>query len=191
MLLPSVSCELNGLSNLSIFSLVMSHILLTSFQTWLPHQKSNSSDDLLEEVAKLDGLPHSLTFLRHLPVDISQASELAIATINELQPDIIICCGMAESRHHLSVESNARNEDKVLNTLVDLDKLLQGLVKTTLSHDAGNFVCEGLYYSVLNHLQKNEIKKHGIFVHVPVLTQNNLADILTDFTLIMHKLTAL
>jgi pyroglutamyl-peptidase len=191
MVSPSVSCELNGLPNLSIFSLVMSHILLTSFQTWLPHQKSNSSDDLLKEVAKLDSLPHSLTFLRHLPVDISQASERAIAKINELQPDIIICCGMAESRHHLSVESNARQGDRVLNTLVDLDKLLHGLVKTTLSHDAGNFVCEGLYYSVLNHLQKNEIKKHGIFVHVPVVTPNNLAEILTDFTLIMHRLTVL
>ncbi|HEY9611905.1 peptidase C15 [Allocoleopsis sp.] len=169
----------------------MSHILLTSFQTWLPHQKSNSSDDLLEEVVKLDSLPHTLTFLRQLPVDISQASELAIAKINELQPDIIICCGMAESRRQLSVESNARNGSRVLNTPVDLDKLLQGLVKTTLSHDAGKFVCEGLYYSVLNHLQKNEFKKHGIFVHVPVLTQNNIAEILTDFTLIMHRLTAL
>lgn len=191
MVSPPVSCGLNGLSNLSIFSLVMSHILLTSFQTWLPHQKSNSSDDLLKEVAKLDSLPHSLTFLRHLPVDISQASERAIAKINELQPDIIICCGMAESRHHLSVESNARQGDRVLNTLVDLDKLLHGLVKTTLSHDAGNFVCEGLYYSVLNHLQKNELKKHGIFVHVPVLTQNNIAEILADFQLIMHRLTVL
>ncbi len=169
----------------------MSHILLTSFQTWLPHQQSNSSDDLLEEVAKLDGFPHALTFLRPLPVDIAQASERAIAKIKELQPDIVICCGMAESRHQLSVESNARKADRVLNTSVDLDKLLQGVVKTTLSHDAGTFVCEGLYYSVLNHLQKNDLNKHSVFVHVPVLTQNNIAEILRDFTLIMHRLTVL
>jgi pyroglutamyl-peptidase len=169
----------------------MSHILLTSFQTWLPHQKSNSSDDLLEEVAKLESFPHSLTFLRHLPVDISQASERAIAKINELQPDIIICCGMAESRRQLSVESNASQGYTVLKTPVDLHQLLDSSIGTTISHNAGRFVCEGLYYSVLHHLQKNDLKKHGLFVHVPVLTRNNMAEVLTDVELIMHRLTSL
>ncbi len=169
----------------------MSNILLTSFQTWLPHQKSNSSDDLLEELTKVEGFAHSLTFLRHLPVDISQASDRAIAKINELQPDIIICCGMAESRRQLSVESNARDGDTVLKTPVKLDRLLDGSVGTTISHNAGKFVCEGLYYSVLNHLQKNEMKKQGLFVHVPVLTRNNVAGIMADFELIMQRLSSL
>ncbi len=190
MLLPSVSCGLNGLSNVYIFRFVMSHILLTSFQTWLPHQKSNSSDDLLAEVAKLESFSHSLTFLRHLPVDISQASERAIAKINELQPDIIICCGMAESRRQLSVESNASQGDTVLHNPVDFDRLLDSSIRTTISHNAGKFVCEGLYYSVLNHLQKNDLKKHGLFIHVPVLTRNNIAEVLTDVELIMHRLTS-
>lgn len=191
MLSLSVSCGLNGLSKTHNFSSVMSHILLTSFQTWLPHQQSNSSDDLLEEVAKLESFPHSLTFLRHLPVDIAQASERAIAKINELQPDIIICCGMAESRRQLSVESNASLGDTVLKTPVDLERLLDSSIDTTISHNAGKFVCEGLYYSVLNHLQKNELKKHGLFVHVPVLTRNNMAEVLTDVELMMHRLTSL
>ncbi len=191
MLLPSVSCGLNGLSNVYIFRFVMSHILLTSFQTWLPHQKSNSSDDLLAEVAKLESFSHSLTFLRHLPVDISQASERAIAKINELQPDIIICCGMAESRRQLSVESNASQGDTVLHNSVDFERLLDSSIGTTISHNAGKFVCEGLYYSVLNHLQKNDLKKHGLFIHVPVLTRNNMAEVLTDVELIMHRLTSL
>jgi pyroglutamyl-peptidase len=191
MLLPSVSCELNGLSNVYIFRFVMSHILLTSFQTWLPHQKSNSSDDLLAEVAKLESFSHSLTFLRHLPVDISQASECAIAKINELQPDIIICCGMAESRGQLSVESNASQGDTVLHNPVDFEQLLDSSIGTTISHNAGKFVCEALYYSVLNHLQKNDLKKHGLFIHVPVLTRNNMAEVLTDVELIMHRLTSL
>lgn len=168
----------------------MSNILLTSFQTWLPHQKSNSSDDLLEEVAKLDGFPHTLTFLRHLPVDISLASDRAIAKINELQPDIIICCGMAESRRQLSLESNATKGDRVLKTPLDLDRLVDGSVETTISHNAGKFVCEGLYYSVLNHLQKNDLKKHGLFVHVPVLNRDNLVKIQADFELIMQKIAS-
>jgi len=169
----------------------MSNILLTSFQTWLPHQQSNSSDDLLEEVAKLDGYPHSLTFLRHLPVDISQASERAISKINELQPDIIICCGMAESRRQLSIESNASQGEKVLITSLDLDRLVAGSVGTTISHNAGKFVCEGLYYSLLHHLQINNLKKHGLFAHVPVLNRDNVNKIVTDFELIMQRIASL
>ena len=168
----------------------MSKILLTSFETWLPHQKSNSSDDLLIEVAKVDSPFSSLTFLRHLPVDTSQASARTLAKINELQPDMIICCGMAESRRQLSVESNATYGDTMLTTPVNLDRLLEGSVGTTISDDAGKFVCEGLYYSVLNHLQKTEMKMPGLFVHVPVLTRNNVAGILADFELIMQRLAS-
>jgi pyroglutamyl-peptidase len=169
----------------------MSNILLTSFQTWLPHQQSNSSDDLLEEVAKLEGCPHSLRLMRHLPVDIDRASERAIAKINELQPDIIICCGMAESRRQLSIESNASKDDRVLKTPLDLDRLVDGSVGTTISHNAGKFVCEGLYYSLLHHLQTNNLKKHGLFVHVPVLNRDNLDKIVADFELIMQRIASL
>ncbi len=49
-------------------------ILLTSFDTWLKDQQSNSSDDLLLEVTKLELLPDYLTFLRQLPVDVQLAS---------------------------------------------------------------------------------------------------------------------
>jgi pyroglutamyl-peptidase len=167
----------------------MQKILLTSFQTWLPHQKSNSSDDLLEAVARLASSSYSLTFLRHLPVDISQASDRVITQINESQPDIIICCGMAESRRQLSIESNATNGDKVLKTSINLDRLVQGCLGAEISHEAGKFVCEGLYYSVLHHLQKNDSQKHGLFVHVPVITPNNFAGIMADFELILQKLS--
>lgn len=75
-------------------------ILLTSFDTWLHHQKSNSSDDLLNEISQRAGgfteqicmltdmrsLPTptafpSLTLLRQLPVDVELASCCVIAKI--------------------------------------------------------------------------------------------------------------
>jgi pyroglutamyl-peptidase len=68
-------------------------ILLTSFQTWLPHQVSNSSDDLLAKIQDEAFLSASLTFLRQLPVDVLLASQKAIATIQVLQPHVVICCG--------------------------------------------------------------------------------------------------
>ncbi len=42
-------------------------ILFTSFTTWLPHQKSNSSDDLLKEILNLRDRDSFLTCLRGIP----------------------------------------------------------------------------------------------------------------------------
>lgn len=162
-------------------------ILLTSFDTWLPHHTSNSSDDLLEEIAKLN-LPYLLTFVRRLPVDIQRASDLVIAKIIEVQPDLIICCGMAEKRTKLTIESQATCENTILKTQVDLEKLVTELSATQISHDAGKFVCEGLYYSILNYLTSGKASNSDcIFVHVPILNKTNLQVISSDFQLIIKK----
>lgn len=180
-------------------------ILLTSFKTWLPHQTSNSSDDLLKKISQLEIISASLTFLRQLPVDVCAAASLVIAKIEELQPDIIICCGMAETRQKLTVESGATCEDvsnrillpvsqeysnlpnsNLIKTSVDLEKLVVGLSDTKISHDAGKFVCEGLYYQVLKYLQDRQLNSTCIFVHVPILTSANSPGIVADFRLIIE-----
>ncbi len=162
-------------------------ILLTSFNTWLPHQLSNSSDDLLNELAKLD-TSLFLTFLRLLPVDIELASCCVIAKINELQPNVIICCGMAESRFSLSIESTATCGEMVLTTPVNLPQLVIDSVGIEISNDAGKFVCEGLYYSVLQYIIEQQLNIDCVFVHVPILTEENLASTVRDFQLIVKKL---
>ena len=205
-------------------------ILLTSFQTWLPHQTSNSSDDLLGKIAQLDALSTSLTFLRQLPVDVPEASRQVIAKIEELQPVGIICCGMAECRTKLTVEScatcgyisyrirlygycmsvcrrfklkglqsflqnlllSSNLPDSILiKTSVDLEKLVAGLTGTEISHDAGKFVCEGLYYQVLKYLRERKLNIRCIFVHVPVMTPDNSSDIVADLQLIIEEMASL
>ncbi|WP_017654698.1 hypothetical protein [Fortiea contorta] len=163
-------------------------ILLTSFDIWLSEQQSNSSNDLLLEVAKCDSLPDGLTFLHQLPVDVELASERVIAKIKELQPDYIICCGMAAKRTQLSLEACASWGESFLHTQVDLAQLVWGARAIEISYDCGKFVCEGLYYSVLDYLGQSQLKADCIFVHVPVLHQENLMDILKDFLLIINKL---
>ena len=162
--------------------------LLTSFDTWLSDQQSNSSDDLLLEVAKLDTVPHHLTFLRQLPVDVQLASDCVIQKINELHPDCIICCGMAAKRMQLTVEFCASCQERVLQTAVDLEQLVAGARGIEISHDCGKFVCEGLYYSVLDHLRQSQLGANCIFVHVPILNQENLVNIVADFVLIINNL---
>ena len=164
-------------------------ILLTSFDTWLPHQKSNSSDDLLAKISQIQSLPDSLTFLRKLPVDFQLAPNLAIAQINQLQPDTIICCGMAESRQKLTVESCACCDSDILKTAVNLEPLVADLAATEISHEAGKFVCEALYYAVLKHICDAQIAAKCIFVHVPILTPDNADKMVADFLLVMRRLT--
>jgi len=161
-------------------------ILFTSFTTWLPHQKSNSSDDLLQEI-QIAGDRNS--FLRQLPVDIELASKSVISKIAELQPDIIICCGMAESRSQLTIEAKASDQDDILNTQVDLVSLIAGIDGIEISYDAGKFVCEGLYYSVLKHLQTSPLSTHCIFAHIPILSPDNLTAVKNSFLTVVQRLT--
>jgi pyroglutamyl-peptidase len=170
-------------------------ILLTSFATWLNDQQSNSSDDLLVQVTKVELIPHDLTFLRQLPVDVELASSQVIAKINAIQPDYIICCGQAARRTRLSLELAASSGESVLQTEVDLEKLVTVATTIDISHDCGKFVCvrvasrrEALYYSVLDYLRQSQLAARCIFVHVPLLNAENLSVILTDFVLIINKL---
>jgi pyroglutamyl-peptidase len=166
-------------------------ILLTSFDIWLSDQQSNSSDDLLLEVIKVNSLPHDLKFLHRLPVDVHLASSQVIPKIVQLQPDIIICCGMAASRTKLSLEAVASCGETVLPTNVNLEKLVLDATAIEISYDCGKFVCEGLYYAVLNHLCQNQLSTPCIFVHVPLLNSQNLPVILADFLLIINNLALL
>ncbi|HEY9810437.1 MAG TPA: peptidase C15 [Halomicronema sp.] len=161
-------------------------ILLTSFDTWLPHHKSNASDDLLELISQHPNFNDAI-FLRKLPVDFQLAPIQLIAKIQQTKPDIVVCCGMAESRTKLTVESQATKEKKVLLTNINLEKLVIELPFTEISHEAGKFVCEALYYSALNELQKHP-STACTFIHVPVLTKQNTGPILADFLTLLQRL---
>ncbi len=163
-------------------------LLLTSFQTWLPHQISNSADDLLETIQKQRFAEDSLFFLRKLPVDVKLASGQVIKTIKAIKPTGILCCGMAESREKLTVESNAVCQEDCIFTLVDLNKMITCLAYTEVSHNAGKFVCEGLYYEILKFTQANTLKILCIFIHVPVLNPRNIDVVREDFTVIINFL---
>lgn len=161
-------------------------ILITSFATWLPHQSSNASDDLLIRfLAASDSSYHTL---RHLPVDHVLAPLKVIDAIDRLMPKTIICCGMAEERAMLNVEAQAVMDGRVQKTTLDLIRLTGGLEMTAISDDAGDFVCNTLYYRCLEHVEKVQRGHQCLFVHVPVLTEDNTKPILEDFKTIISRL---
>lgn len=167
---------------------VTAKILLTSFQPWLSHHRSNSSDDLLQQVEKYPSLDLDLIFLRQLPVDVHPASEMVLDAVQFHKPHGIICCGMAEQRTQLSIESCAFWHQDKQQTSVNLSQLVQNLSHTKISHNAGKFVCEGLYYHVLKHCNSLQSNPPCLFVHVPLLKPAYTELILQDFSLIVQHL---
>lgn len=163
-------------------------LLLTSFTTWLPHQKTNSSDDILEKISRLNYTFAALNFLRQLPVNIQLASNIVMKTVRALEPDLIVCCGMAERRQHVNIESNASCNGSILQTNIDLEKLVEENDRVKISHDAGKFVCEGLYYSVLEGIVRHQLPASCVFIHVPRLTEQNFDLVLEDFEFILQRL---
>jgi pyroglutamyl-peptidase len=168
-------------------------ILLTSFQPWLAHHQSNSSDDLLEllrvKIPRQEVNGYRLEWLRHLPVDGEIASQLAIDAIATIKPQFVVCCGMAESYQHLTIESQASCENVYLKTTVNLTDIICGLTATKIGHDAGKFVCEALYFRVLSHVNSYHTPPHCIFIHVPTLTDRNQPELIADFDRIITNLT--
>jgi pyroglutamyl-peptidase len=165
-------------------------ILLTSFDVWASHQVSNSSDDLVGMAIAQDWLPLQVQVLRRLPVDWQLAPAKVIAAIELFQPDLIVCCGMAEQRQFLTVESNGKCNGEILTTEIELEGLIENLISTHISYDAGNFVCNYLYYLVLRHLQESQRSRQCLFIHVPLLNEINIVSVGRDFATMMGKLAA-
>jgi pyroglutamyl-peptidase len=166
----------------------MVRILLTSFQTWLPHQSSNSSDDLIDYLDRRSTLSIETHLLRRIPVDFHIASRQVISKIQEIQPELILCCGMAEPRSKLSIESNGRFQSHLYFTSINLDALIDCTAATVISHNAGRFVCNYLYYQVLRYLDTHQSPAQCLFIHVPLLNSDNLPVVADDFLAILKQL---
>lgn len=164
-------------------------ILITTFTTWKPEQPSNASDDLIAALIQHHLLSETVHLLRQIPVDFELAPITVLSKMADLQPRWVVCCGMAEQRSRLTVESKGKLNNHQIQTPVDVDELVRDLVMTDVSHDAGQFVCNHLYYSLLNHVQTHQLRTHCIFVHVPILHSRNLGKVLQDFTVILSRLS--
>jgi pyroglutamyl-peptidase len=167
-------------------------VLITTFQTWLSHQASNSSDDLIAYLLQTGQLPIDCHCLRHVPVDFNVASRQVIAKIAELQPRLVLCCGMAESRTQLSIEGNGYFQSDYRFTSVPLVQIITQTQNTVISQDAGRFVCNHLYYQVLRHLSNGDRAGTNpsipcLFIHVPPLNESNRAAIAADFLTILKS----
>ena len=164
----------------------MAPILITSFRPWKAHQGINTSDVLLANVTAK--LPTNAISLRWLPVNFDLAPMRVINHIFQYRPKVVICCGMAEKRKTLTVEQWGTFEDERLKTQIDLQTLVDHTIHTHISDDAGDFVCNRLYYRVLRHLEHQRCA--ALFIHVPLITSANQRVVEFDFLKIVGHLNA-
>lgn len=190
-------------------------LLLTSFDTWLPQQRTNAAAQLVQLLeAELQAIPSDrcgdwpvdlnleVRYLHRLPVYVTHACDRILAAVQESPPDFIICCGVAESRTRLSLEVQAQLGHSWRKTRLDLRQLQYGLLHTDISHDAGSFVCNGLYYALLDaavsmtqagspQSSQSPQGPQVLFLHVPPLTAQNQPDLLGDALKILKRLVVL
>ena len=171
----------------------MKTLLLTYFQPFGGDEVNAS-----EEAAKL--LPGQIgpwkLVRRELPVIFGTAGERCCALIDALRPDAVLMLGQAAGREAVTPELAARNyrfaripdnagrspmgepvlrggEDALFATLPAArmaEAVRAADLPAALSCSAGYYVCNDLYYTVLQHLRGPAFAERpisAVFVHVP------------------------
>jgi pyroglutamyl-peptidase len=152
-------------------------VLVTGFEAWGGHA-SNPSQLVAEQ---LGGVV--------LPVSFARAAAVLRAAIDERDPDVVICFGLAELRDRVAVERYAHNLDEArtsdndgangsgaeidpagplaLRSTLPVDAIVAALnaagIPAEVSRDAGGFLCNHVLYRLLQW-------RSGGFVHVPPLS---------------------
>lgn len=134
-------------------------------------------------------LPAQTVWLSQVPVSFAIAPIRVINAMYRFCPRAVVCCGMAEKRAYLSLEQQGKGAAQSLQTDLNLVELLADTRLSQISDDAGDYVCNALYYQVLQAIQKRAITTPCLFVHVPVLRESTRSLIQSDMRLVLNKVS--
>lgn len=166
-------------------------ILLSGFETFGDNAE-NPSEKLMEVLP--ERLEKDL-FLEKLilPVDHQIAPELILKAIHDDNPDGIIAFGLAAGRPRISLERVAINlmdfripdnsgaiiSDKPINpdgpaayfTTLPLRSMLLALIEAKIpaeiSLSAGSYLCNQVFYTIMDKITTNHLQVPAGFVHLP------------------------
>lgn len=168
-------------------------ILVTGFDTFGTHA-FNPAEEIVRRLAAApptDSFETLATLV--VPTEYDSAVRHTLAAIDAERPDSVLMFGLAAESGTFRIERlgrNAVNPDRRDNrdvgwtagsivadapetypTVVDIPALHAALsgegVTPTLSDDAGGYVCNFLYFSVLHAIAANRRPERALFVHVP------------------------
>jgi pyroglutamyl-peptidase len=129
-----------------------------------------------------------------LPCVFGQSMQVLQAAIQRQRPQLVLCLGLAGGRAEMSVErvainlDDARIADNAGASPIDqpvvagapaayfsslpvkamVHAMQQGGVPAALSHSAGTFVCNHVFFGLMHLLRRRRVVRGG-FMHVPLL----------------------
>jgi pyroglutamyl-peptidase len=174
-------------------------ILISGFEPF-GKMSINPTEELLKEAVSFDIENVEISTVL-LPVNYDECAEELIAKIEEVNPDVVISCGLAAGRTAITPERIGINikdtgsgdpypdNSGIIPTdeLIDKDgpdglfstlpnRLIEENLKAqhipaAISNSAGTFICNNTLYAVLNYIQKNNLPIKAGFIHFPASTE--------------------
>lgn len=174
----------------------MTRVLITYFDAF-EGVPVNPSDLAAHETKSLLAVSASSTevMLQKLPVTFDESGEVLRNTLEEVQPDIVVCTGVAMGRSKVSFERVAINLDdarikdnagrqlqdrtimdgapsayfSALPTRAAFEQAQKKNLPVELSYSAGTYVCNHVFFHAMNATAGTAIKAG--FAHIPAVTE--------------------
>ena len=170
-----------------------SRVLMTGFSPF-----GNSSVNPSWEAVKQVQTDKDVELIRlEIPTVFYKSARILEECIEETRPDIVLCIGQAAGRAEITPERIAinindasvpdnegnmpRNEfisqdgAPAYFTGLDVDKIVEALqlesIPARISFSAGTYVCNHLFYSLMDFIWRNDLPIIGGFVHIPCIPE--------------------
>ena len=155
-----------------------SNILITSFKG-----KNNSSNLLLHKIRtskNIDKIELTNSFK-------TSESELSKKLRNNYK--YVIALGQKPLVNELYIELKTKKNSTILDTnfpLKEIKKLfMDNNINYLISENAGNYLCNNIYYEGLDYIKQNKLDTKMIFIHVPSINKDfdfdKLAKAISEF----------
>jgi pyroglutamyl-peptidase len=151
----------------------------------------------LVQTLQEEGVEGFEIFTSTLPVVYDQCVDELIGKMNEVNPDAIVCCGLAFGRYSVTVERiginvkdtageglkgdnqgdkpideqiNPDGPDGIFSTLPIrriVDELRAHGIPAQISNTAGTYICNNTLYGILNYISSAKLQTKAGFIHFP------------------------
>ncbi|KQL54261.1 pyrrolidone-carboxylate peptidase [Heyndrickxia shackletonii] len=156
----------------------------------------------LEAVKKLEGrkIDDVEIVTQEVPTVFHESIKVVTQAIEANQPDVVICVGQAGGRTQITPErvainiDDARIPDNRNNQPIDeqivedgpaaywstlpvkriVHHMREAGIPAAVSNSAGTFVCNHLFYGLMNYLEKNAPHIRGGFIHIPFIPEQTV-----------------
>lgn len=173
-------------------------VLLTGFEPF-GGEKLNPSWEAVKQLhgEVIDGVT---LVAEQIPTVFGKSIEVIEKLIQQYNPDIVICVGQAGGRLHITPErvainiNDARIPDNKGNQPIDepiadkgpvaywstlpIKRMVKNMQKSnipaSISHTAGTFVCNHIFYGLMDYITRTSLSIQGGFIHIPFIPEQTI-----------------